>query len=152
MGGTHIPNIPNPSVHVDVVCLREVDGAGSCGVLVEAADCNSGRLGMFESLPALGLSNTSCCGRVTLFGSDQAWVSYTMVCVDNSYTLPSVCWVKLLCHRKKKIHFRNIGEASVESLRRRAPEPVKPNALLQVLINSVFIQKEAQIQCPQKLT
>lgn len=44
--------------------------------------------------------------------------------------------------KKKKKHFRNTGENSA-SPARSVPEPEKPSALLQVLINSVFIQKEA---------
>lgn len=44
---------------------------------------------------------------------------------------------------RKKSTSEILRQYSVVSLRHRVSEPMKPNALLQVLINSVFIQKEA---------
>lgn len=95
-----------PVIHqrkpVRCVCETRPGGAGSRGVWIEAAGFNSGCVG-----------DSACPGaerHLLLPGAGE--VSYTAVCIANSCTLCSVCSEKLLCYRKKKIHFRNTGQVS----------------------------------------
>lgn len=89
VGGTHISN--NPSGHTDL-CWIEADRAVSW-VLTEAANSKSESPGVF--VPALGLGDN--CRRVTVFGSDYPSLRYTVVCIDKSFTLLTLCSAKLLC-------------------------------------------------------
>lgn len=142
-------NEDNPSVtplvgeiHTDIIRSHRcgVFGKSLWGWELQCADrgCNTGSLGVIR-VPALRLSDASCFGRVTLFG-----VSYTVMCIYSSCTLHFMCWVKLLCYRKEKRKKKTLQKYWREFYKScmLCSWACETQYLLQVLINSVFIQKE----------
>lgn len=118
-GGTHTPS--NPSVHVPRV------GLWDCGLRLPIVP-----LGVLEPLPALGLGDISCCLELI------EWVTQRCALITAARCPPCAARSSFVAGRIK-----NTSEILERFLRRWIPEPVKPRALLQVSINSMFIQKEA---------
>lgn len=75
------------------------------------------------------------------------WVTQWCALIGAACCSPCAERCSFVTERKKPTS-EILREDSVVNLRCRVSEPMKPNALLQVLINSLFIQKEAKIQCP----